>query len=73
MTDPGTVSLSVVLGCLSVAIGLLSWVTHNSVCDEVNISACGCSCLCKKHGRGSKRTVTREPSDTGSDYDVADV
>ena len=57
--DVSQVSLSVVLGVLSVSIGILSWVTHHSVCDQVNIACCGISCMCKKH-RGDKR---HEPSD----------
>ena len=48
MTDAATVSLSVVLGCVSVGLGALSMVIHNSVCDTVHVRCCGLRCMCRK-------------------------
>ena len=50
MTDAATVSLSVVLGCVSVGLGVLSLVIHNSVCDTVHVRMCGLRCMCRKGG-----------------------
>ena len=60
MSDAATVSLSVVLGCVSVGLGVLSMVIHNSVCDTVQLQWCGMHCMCRKGGgRGSRH----EPND----------
>ena len=50
MTDAATVSLSVVLGCMSVGLGVLSLVIHNSVYDTVHVRMCGLRCMCRKGG-----------------------
>ena len=55
MTDAATVSLSVVLGCVSVGLGVLSMVIHNSVCDTVHVRCCGLLCMCKKGARSAAR------------------
>ena len=54
MTDAATVSLSVVLGCMSVGLGVLSLVIHNSVCDTVHVRMCGLRCMCRKGGGGTR-------------------
>jgi len=48
MTDAATVSLSVVLGFVSVGLAALSMVIHNSVCDTVHVRMCGLRCMCRK-------------------------
>ena len=55
MTDAATVSLSVVLGCVSVGLGVLSLVIHNSVCDTVHVRCCGLLCMCRKGGERASR------------------
>jgi hypothetical protein len=69
MTDAATVSLSVVLGCVSVGLGVLSLVIHNSVCDTVHVRCCGLLCMCRKGGgRGSRH----EPND-GEKFEEIEV
>ena len=60
MSDAATVSLSVVLGCVSVGLGVLSMVIHNSVCDTVHVRCCGLLCMCRK---GGERASRHEPND----------
>ena len=60
MTDAATVSLSVVLGCVSVGLGALSMVISQSVCDTVHVRCCGLLCMCLK---GGDRGTRHEPND----------
>ena len=68
MTDAATVSLSVVLGCVSVGLGALSLVIHNSVCDTVQLQWCGMHCMCRK---GSRAGTRHEPKD--EDFEEIEV
>ena len=68
MSDAATVSLSVVLGCVSVGLGVLSMVIHNSVCDTVHVRCCGLLCMCRKGGRAGTR---HEPKD--EDFEQIEV
>ena len=60
MTDAATVSLSVVLGCVSVGLGVLSLVIHNSVCDTVHVRCCGLLCMCRKGGERGTRHIPND-------------